>query len=129
MERNQLDDFKNFLEWQIETAPFHFEVDPYKEAYYNMYDVYTAFKKINNPGFPSSCKLYIDIEIKEELFQAPIYLLTDENQNVLKMKISDEEYDVKMEDNNITILNKSLKKSYNMQSYLFKYQDIEIVKK
>lgn len=127
LERNQLDDFKNFLEWQIETAPFHFEVNPNKQTYYDMYDVYTEFKKINTPSFPPSCKLYVNIEIKEELFQSPIYLLTDENQNVLKMKISNDEYDVKMEENNITILNKSLKKSYNMQSYLLKYQDIEVV--
>lgn len=129
MEDNQLNDFKRFLEWQIETAPFHFEVNPSKQNYYNMYDVYTTFKKINSPSFPTSCKVYVDIKIKEELFQAPIYLLTDENQNVLKMKVSDEEYDVKMEESNITIINKSLKKSYNIQSYLLKYQDIEVVNK
>ena len=129
MNRNQLNDFKNFLEWQIGTAPFHFEVNPSRQSYYDMYDVYTAFKKINSPNFPSSCRLYIDIEVEDELFQAPIYLLTDENQNVLKMKISNEEYDVNMEGANITITNKSLKKSYNMQSYLLKYQDIEVVNK
>lgn len=129
MNHNQLNDFKSFLKWQIETAPFHFEFNPSKQSYYEMYDVYTAYKKINSPNFPSRCKLHTDIEIKEELFQTPIYLLTDEGQNVLKMKISDEEYDVKMEEDNIIIINKSLKKSYNMQSYLLKYQDIEVVSK
>lgn len=129
LERNQLNDFKSFLDWQIKTAPFHFEVNPSRQSYYYMYDVYTAYKKIISPNFPSSCKVYMDIEVEDELFQAPIYLLTDENQNVLKMKISNEQYDVNMEDANITVLNKSLKKSYNMQSYLFKYEDIEIVKK
>ena len=43
------------------------------------------------------------------------------------MKISDKEYDVKMVDSNITVINKSLKKSYNMQSYLLKYENIEVV--
>ncbi len=127
IEGNQLNDFKNFVEWQIETAPFHFRVNPSKRTYYDMYDVYTNFKKINSPSFPSRCKLYTDIEIKDELFKTPIYLLTDENQNVLKMKVSNEEYDVKMEENNITIINKSLNKSYNMQSYLLKYEDMEVV--
>ncbi|MCP4158872.1 MAG: DUF1669 domain-containing protein [Deltaproteobacteria bacterium] len=127
MEGSQLNDFKSFLEWQIETAPFHFTVSPSKQMYYDMYDVYKDFKKINSPNFPFSCKFYTKIKIGEELFQNPIYLLTDENQNVLKMRVSDVEYDVKMEENNITIVNKSLNKGYNMQSYLLKYRDIEVV--
>jgi len=127
LEGNQLNDFKNFVEWQIETAPFHFTINPTKQAYYNMYDVYTGFKKISNPIFPTSCKFYTNIEIQNELFQNPIYLLTDENQKVLKIKIGDQEYDVEMEENDITIINKSLNKSYNMQSYLLKYKDIEVI--
>lgn len=124
---NQLNDFKNFVEWQIETSPFYFTINPNKQTYYDMYDVYTDFKKIDNPSFPSSCIIYTNIGIKDEFFQDPIYLLTDEDKNVLKMKISDIEYDVKMEGSNITVINKSINKSYNMQSYLLKYKDIEVV--
>ena len=127
LESNQLDDFKRFVEWQIETAPFYFTINPSKQTYYDMYDVYTDFKNINNPNFPSSCKLYLDIEIDDELFQNPIYLLTDENQKVLKMRIANQEYDVEMEESDINIKKKSLNKSYNMQSYLLKYTDIEVV--
>ncbi|WP_158848508.1 phospholipase D-like domain-containing protein [Algibacter sp. L1A34] len=124
---NQLNDFKSFVEWQIETAPFYFTINPNKQTYYDMYDVYTDFKKINNPSFPSNCIIHINTEIKDEFFQDPIYLLTDEDKNVLKMKISDIEYDVKMEGSNITVINKSINKSYNMQSYLLKYKDIDVV--
>ena len=62
---NQLNDFKSFVEWQIETSPFYFTINPNKQTYYDMYDVYTDFKKINNPSFPSSCIIYTNIEIKE----------------------------------------------------------------
>ena len=127
IESNQLNDFRSFLEWQIETAPFLFKVNPSKQIYYDMYDVFTDFKKINSPSFPATCKILTKIDIKDELFQNPIYLITDNCQNVLKMKISDKEYDVKMVDSNITVINKSLKKSYNMQSYLLKYENIEVV--
>ena len=128
LEDNQLKDFKSFVEWQIETAPFHFTINPNKQDYFDMYDVYSNFKKIKNPSFPSSCIIYTDIEIKDELLNNPIYMLTDEDKNVLKMKISDLEYDVKMEGSNITVINKSKNKSYNMQSYLLKYVDIDVVK-
>jgi phosphatidylserine/phosphatidylglycerophosphate/cardiolipin synthase-like enzyme len=128
MEGDQLNDFKSFLEWQIETAPFRFTINPNKQTYYKMYDSYTKFKKIKSPSFPTSCKLYTSIELKNDVFTNPIYLLTDESKNVIKMKVSDEEFNIKMEDNNITILNKSMNKSYNMQSYLFMYSEIEIIK-
>lgn len=127
MKGNQLKDFKRFLKWQIETAPFYFQINPAKATYYRMYDTYTDFKNINIPDFPDSCNIFSNIKIDDELFQSPIYLLTDERQNVLKMKFSDKEYDIKMNENNITIINKSLKKSYNMRSYLLKYKDITVI--
>ncbi|CAM1351061.1 MULTISPECIES: phospholipase D-like domain-containing protein [Tenacibaculum] len=131
LDRNQTIEFKNFIQWQIKSAPYKFIINPTKEEYYNTYDDYCRIKEINPPT------TYLDINIESHLTDKylnsnlekyPIYLVYNSNKEVVATNINGKYFLSEMTGNTLKIKEKAGRPNFK-ESYLLKYNSISITQK
>jgi hypothetical protein len=124
---NQLKEFRNFIEWQIKTAPFSFKMHPKKETYFKMNKEFQRFKNVSPPNFPKNFKIFSSLLINNKIMSTPLYLIMNREQAFFKMRIGNEEFDIDMQDEIITIKNKAKDKTYDRPTYLLEYDHLQII--
>ncbi len=126
LEKKQKDSLEEFIEWQIENAPFKFQMNPNKDDFFNTYTFYANCKGINPLELPKSIVFIVsNPKLEIELQNYPIYVLLDNSKTVRNINVGNSFYSVKMDDNQIEIVGK-INRVYNMETYLLQTNDITI---
>lgn len=126
LEPSQRDSLEKFILWQIDNAPYRFQLNPLKQDFYNTYSFYTRAKGISPLEFPDNIIFNIVNEkIQFELENYPIYMLLDSLKKVRKINLGSSFYSVNMDSNAIEILDQ-ISRVYGMETYLLQSSNITI---
>lgn len=120
---------KNFIQWQILTAPFTFILNPFKKDYFKTYE-YTYHEKetqLYNP--PEDLKIKLEGDAKsifEKIDKEPIYLYFENK--VLYMISLGSEYFKAIQNNSSLIISSKARKDYKgNESFLLRYKSLNVL--
>lgn len=118
-----------FIQWQISIAPYKFTLMPSKSDCFSQYDFYCKVKKITPFKLPNNIKLNIvnrDKNLIEHINLKTCYLKIKNNQ-LVQIQIGKQNYKADFSNNTLYVRERVIKTEYNLESYLFTYENIEII--
>ena len=129
LEKNQKVNMQAFIEWQIATAPYVFNISPLKRKYFDYYAYHCELKEIKPKQLPE------DITIKIHKLNSELINLLDElpsyyklkNNKISQIQVGKYSYGADFEDNILTIGNQLNRVEYNLETYLLKYRSAKII--
>lgn len=117
---------ESFILWQIENAPYKFQLNPEKADLYRTYDYYTSVKGIKPLELPDDIVINVFNEKTIlEIENYPTYVLLNSSKEVKYINVSNSFYSVKM-NGNIIELNDQTNRVYGMETYLLQSSNITI---
>lgn len=126
LENSQKDSLESFIEWQIENAPYKFELNPSKDDFFRTYKFYVISKGISSIKLPENIMFNIsNPRLEFELNNYPIYVLLNSSKEVKNINVGNSFYSVKMVGNEIDILEPTYR-VFGMETYLLQSRDITI---
>jgi hypothetical protein len=129
LEKNQKVNMQAFIEWQIATAPYVFNISPLKSKYFDYYAYHCELKEIKPKQLPE------DITIKIHKSNSGLINLLNElpsyykikNNKISQIQVGKCFYEADFEDDILTIGNQLNKMEYNLESYLLKFRSAKII--
>ncbi|WP_445957299.1 phospholipase D family protein [Yeosuana sp.] len=128
LEDDQKINLENFINWQIENAPYEFKINPSKNDFFETYQFYSETKGINVMELPKCITFNIpngDPKLKNELNLYPIYVHCNSSKLVQSINVGNSYYSVNMFEDKIEILEK-VNRVFNSETYLLQCEDITI---
>ena len=126
IEKEHVKSLESFILWQIENAPYRFEINPSRNSFYKTYDFYTLSKKISQPELPEKIIIFTPFDsIEQEFEKHPIYVYLDKDKKVRSISIGNSYFTVHFENNTIEILEKT-NRVIGKESYLLKLKECKI---
>jgi hypothetical protein len=123
---SQREALNNFILYQMENAPYKFELNPLKSAFFSTYEFYLKEKNITPPVVPNDLVIEVDSEsIKKEILQFPAYLLYDQSKKVVGINIGEQFYSATLDNGRIEIRERT-NRVFGLETYLLRATNIEI---
>lgn len=125
---NQSKDMEAFIKWQISTAPYKFINRPMKKDLFEQYSYYCDKKDIFPIELPKDITIRLlngQEKLVKELNATPCYLKV-ENMKITQIQIGKYSYLASYNDGIISIKGEVNSRKFNIESYLFTYENINI---
>jgi len=126
LEPNQRQALESFILWQIDNAPYKFQLNPVKTDFYNTYSFYAKSKGINPLEIPDD--IVFDVfndKTASEIENYPTYVLFNSSKQLKYINVSNSFYSANMEGNTIELIDQT-NKIYGMETYLLQSRNITI---
>ncbi len=128
LDENQRLELKQFIDWQIATANYKFELKPSKQSFFDTYIYYCEQKGIKPPVVSDDLNILLEKK-NSNLFHKfndfPAYIKL-KNGRVAQLVIDNDAYSATLDKENLRIGNKIPDPDFNMESYLLVYHYLKL---
>ena len=117
---------ESFILWQIDNAPYKFQLNPEKNDFYNTYRFYANSKGINPLEIPDDIMFNVfNDKAVLEIENYPTYVLLNPSKQVKYINVGSSFYSVNMDGNTIDLIDQT-NRIYGMETYLLQSTNITI---
>lgn len=120
---------KDFIKWQILTAPFTFVLNPFKKDYFDTYEYTCREKKIKLYNPPEDLKIQLEGDAKgllEKIDKEPIYIYF-ENKVINMISFGNEYFRAFQNKSSLIVSNKTKKDLNGNESFLLRYKSLNVL--